>query len=237
MKIGIVEDDPNSVNIIQDFLLRFQRESGENFSICTFSDGDEITENYAFDCEILLMDIEMKRIDGLTAASYIRKIDKDVLIIFITNSPQYAVRGYTVNALSYLLKPVSYFCFSETLTKAIRILKRNMGNYILLHMKGQIIRVCSKDIYYVESVKHQLIVHTAQGDYTVLNSLKNFEKEAGKNFIRCNNCFLINLKYLTEIRENDAVVGGTPLTISRSRRKNLIESFTKYCGGINLDDC
>lgn len=100
------------------------KENGEAFDITIYSDGDQIVNKYQSQYDIILMDVEMKFMDGMSAAEEIRKVDTEVIIIFITNMAQYAIRGYAVDALDYVLKPVSYFAFSQRLSRAIGRMKK-----------------------------------------------------------------------------------------------------------------
>lgn len=111
LRIAIVEDEDSYISVLKGFLERYKEESGEQMEITVYHDGDEIAAFYKAQFDIILMDIEMKFIDGMTAAEEIRQKDTTVSIIFITNAPQYAIRGYEVGALDYILKPVSYFTF------------------------------------------------------------------------------------------------------------------------------
>ena len=99
LRIAIVEDEENYISVLKDYLERYKRESGEQIEVTVYHDGDEIAAFYKAQFDIILMDIEMKFIDGMTAAEEIRKSDASVAIIFITNAPQYAIRGYEVGAL------------------------------------------------------------------------------------------------------------------------------------------
>ena len=91
IRIAIVDDDAGSVSQLKEYLLRYQNERNEMFSILTFSDGDEIVENYKAEYDIILLDIEMRFMDGMTAAQLIREKDPEVILIFITNMAQYAI--------------------------------------------------------------------------------------------------------------------------------------------------
>src|SRR5699024_5955656 len=107
-----------------EHLERYRKESGDQIEVSVHHDGDEIAAFYRAQFDIILMDIEMKFIDGMTAAEEIRKVDSSVSIIFITNAPQYAIRGYEVGALDYILKPVSYFIFSQKFGRAVAKIKK-----------------------------------------------------------------------------------------------------------------
>lgn len=106
-----------------------KKEYGEQLSVTVFHDGDEISSGYKAQFDIILMDIEMKFVNGMSAAEEIRKVDSEVTIIFITNTPQYAVRGYEVGALDYILKPVPYFTFSQKLNRAVQKIKKRSKMY------------------------------------------------------------------------------------------------------------
>ena len=119
ISIAIVGDEEMYAKQLQQFLHQYEEENKEMFDITVYSDGDQIVNKYKSQYDIILMDVEMKFMDGMSAAEEIRKIDTEVVIIFITNMAQYAIRGYAVDALDYVLKPVSYFAFSQRLNRAI----------------------------------------------------------------------------------------------------------------------
>ena len=102
----------------------------------------------------------MEHMDGMKAAEWIRNLDEEVILIFITNMAQYAIRGYAVDALDYVLKPVSYFAFSQRLNRAIGRMKKREQKVIMVNIKGGAVRVNVANIYYIESQGHTLILHT-----------------------------------------------------------------------------
>ena len=136
IRIAIVEDEESYISVLKEYLERYKKESGEQIEVTVYHDGDEIAAFYRAQFDIILMDIEMKFIDGMTAAEEIRKVDSSVSIIFITNAPQYAIRGYEVGALDYILKPVSYFTFSQKLGRAVSKLKKRSRKWITIPVKG-----------------------------------------------------------------------------------------------------
>lgn len=112
IRIAIVEDEEAYAAQLTEFLHKYEEEENAVFEITRFRDGDEITEKYRASFDIILMDVQMQFMDGISAAEEIRKTDSEVVIIFITNMRQYALRGYAVDAMDYVLKPISYFAFS-----------------------------------------------------------------------------------------------------------------------------
>lgn len=175
IRIAIVEDDDLFVSQVQQFLADYQREKKEAFDIRVYRDGDGITADYRPEFDIILMDIEMRFVNGMTAAEEIRRIDSEVIIIFITNLPQYAIRGYEVGALDYILKPLSYFVFSQKLERAIGRLRQKGKHYVTVPFRGGIQRLDVSDIYYIESEGHTLVYHTSRGNLCSSGTMKAAE--------------------------------------------------------------
>ncbi len=233
IKIAIVEDEVMYANQLQDYLKQYEKENGELFEIAVYTDGDEIVHKYRSQFDIILMDVEMKFMDGMSAAEEIRKVDSEVVIIFITNMPQYAIRGYAVDALDYVLKPVSYFAFSQRLSRAIGRMKKRETKNISVNVKGGTIRLDVANIYYIESQGHNLIFHTASGEYEAPGTMKEVEDKLGKlNFFRGNKGYLINLTHVEGVQESCALVKGEQLLLSRARRKDFMEALTCYWGEV-----
>ena len=233
IRIAIVEDENIYALQLQEFLKQYERENEENFQITLFSDGDEIVHKYKAEYDIILMDVEMKFMDGMSAAEEIRKLDTEVVIIFITNMPQYAIRGYAVDALDYVLKPVSYFAFSQRLNRAIVRMKRRENKTIFVGVKGGTIRLDATDVFYIESQGHTLNFHTASGVYEAFGTMKEQEEKLEPlHFYRGNKGYLINLAHVEGVRDGYAVVKGEKLLLSRSRKKEFMETLTRYWGEV-----
>ena len=229
LRIAIVEDDENYRREFRTYLEQYGREHGEVFSIREFSDGDGILNPYTPDYDIILMDIEMAFVDGMTAAQEIRKSDTEVCIIFITNMPQYAIKGYTVGALDYILKTVSYYSFSQTITRALGRRKTVQNKYVILNVKGGMRRIAVSSIRYIEVMNHDLIFHLSSEEIASRGALKEVEKElSGEFFFQCNKGFLINLAYVDGIVGNDVQIGEDQVQVSRSRKKPLMEALNQY---------
>lgn len=231
IRIAIVEDEASYRRQLADYLDRYGRESGQSLTITAFSDGDELVEGYQSRFDIILLDVEMPFLDGMTAAEEIRKVDPEVVIIFITNMAQYAIRGYAVDALDYVLKPVSYFAFSQRLDRAITRMKKREKHYITVPVKGGTQKLDVSQLYYVESQGHSLIYHTGGGAVPSSGTMKEIEEKLeGLHFFRGNKGYLINLEHVDSVRDGCAVVKGEPLLLSRSRKNAFLEALANYVG-------
>ena len=233
IKIAIVEDEHAYAMQLQEYLHQYEKENGEVFEISFFSNGDEIVNKYNPVYDIILMDVEMKFMDGMSAAEEIRKVDTEVVIMFITNMPQYAIRGYAVDALDYVLKPVSYFAFSQRLNRAISRMKKRETKMITISIKGGTVRLNITNVTYIESQGHTLIFHTVNGIYETSGTMKELEKELSElNFYRGNKGYLINLAHVESVKDGCAVVRGEQLLLSRARKKEFMEALTRYWGEV-----
>ncbi len=232
INIAIVEDDGKYMQQLCEFVKQYTEENKEIINIETFLDGDDIVYEYKAVYDIIFMDIQMKIMDGMKAAQNIRKMDENVILIFITNMAQYAIQGYSVNAMDFVLKPVSYFAFSEELAKAIRRLKERTRAYLMIKQEAGMLRLDVSQITYIESQGHKIFIHTEKGIYKMIETMKNMEQQLVKHrFSRCNNCYLVNLKYVENIQQNMVTVAGEKLQISRSRKKGFMDDITDFVGG------
>ena len=234
VRIALVDDDACYREELLGFLRQYERESGEEFHITMFTDGDEILERYTAAYDIILMDIAMKFVDGMEAAEQIRKMDSEVVIIFITNTPQYAMKGYTVDALDYVLKPVSYYAVSQRIERALTRMRRRSKKYLTVAIRGGVQKLDVSRITYIEVQDHDLIYHTATD--ALLSKGKLSEVEAGldpKRFFRCGKSHLVNLEFVDAVQNNDVLVGDSVIQVSRARRKALLDALNDYINEVS----
>ena len=233
ISIAIVEDEDSCAKQMKEYLARYADESGEVFETVRFCDGDEILENYRAQYDIILMDVQMKFMDGMTAAEEIRKVDPEVVIIFITNMAQYAIRGYAVDALDYVLKPVSYFAFSQRLKRAIGRMKKRERRFITVIGPGGGHKLEVSRLLYVESQGHNLVYHTEEEEISVPGTMKEAEEKlVPLGFFRINKGCLANLESVDSVQDGCARVGGRLLPVSRGRKNDFMKALTRYVGEV-----
>ena len=231
LRVAIVEDEAECREVLRDMISRYAEEQQKQIRVQEFSDGSELVDNYKPDYDILLLDIEMPHLDGMKAAEKIRETDQDVVIVFITNMAQYAIKGYEVNALDFIIKPVNYSTFSMRFTRAIGRVKNREGRRVCLYLPDGPKWIDSREIYYIDIQNRMLHYHTPEGVYSVRGTLKDVQEQlADWNFVKSNQCYLVNLKFVSEIKKNFGVVAGTELEISRRNRNAFLAAVTDYLG-------
>lgn len=234
INIAIVEDDDAEAARLEKYIARYGKEHDETFSLKRYKDGLAFLDSYRAEFDIVFMDIMMPHMNGLTAAKRMRLVDENTALVFITNMAQYAINGYEVAASDYILKPVMYDAFAFRFTKVLASARMRAAGHKFLFVKTQkgVVKVDANSIYYVEVIRHMVVYHTVNGNIEAWESLKSVETSLGElldtRFVRCNNCFLVNLQYIDKIENDVAFVGGEQLKISRSRRKEFINAVTLY---------
>ena len=232
IRVAIVEDDAEVQGVLQEYVRRYTRQYGTEFEVSVFADGVDILDNYRAVYDIIFLDVEMKHLDGMTTAERIRQMDADVILIFITNMAQYAIRGYSVGALDYVLKPVPYFAFSQQLQKAVEKVSRHARHYLAVPVEGGLRRLDTVQIYYLESEGHRVHFYTEDGEFTAPGALKTFEEKlAACPFARCNSGYLVNLAQVRGVQQGVVEVGPYELQVSRPKRKSFLAALADYIGG------
>jgi len=232
IRIAIVEDEKRYQEQLKEYLHQYEKEHSCSFDITVYTDGDEIADNYRCEYDIILLDIKMQFMDGMTAAEKIREKDGQVIIMFITNMTNYAIRGYEVDALDYILKPITYFAFVKKLERAVaRLGRREQKRSVRIQVSSGVQKIFVEDICYIESNGHVLVFHTIKGEYKTYLNMKDMEDELGAhNFFRCNRGYLVNLKYVDGVYDGCAMVNGDSLVISRAKKKEFMSALADYIG-------
>ena len=232
-RIAVVEDEQQYRDEVCQYIEQYATEHQLKFDVTTYTDGQEIVDDVQKHYDIIFFDIEMTQLNGMDAAKVIRERDVNVVMVFITNMAQYAIEGYEVGALDFVLKPIDYYGFSFRLARALGRVQKKQGNLeVAINTPGGIKKLNSNDIYYIEIENRFLVYHTAEGDFSQRGTLQSAEEMfQNYHFVKCNHWYLVNLKYVTEIEENIVHVAGSRLEISRRNRAHFLKEVTEYIGG------
>ena len=229
LRIAIVEDEEVFARELEEYLHRYAAETFRQISITHYSDGDEIAGNYRGGFDLLLMDIQMKFMDGMTAAEKIRERDQEVVIIFITNRTDYAVRGYEVDALDYVVKPLEYFSFSQKLDRAVTRIGKRMVRYVPIHASGGLYKVAASRILFVESEKHNLHFYLTSGELVSRMNISEAEEMLkGLGFYRCGKGYIINLDKVDSYSDGICRIGSFSIPVSRSKKKEFMNVLADH---------
>ena len=202
------------------------------YDIDTFSGGSSLYEAFLkspFD--LVFLDIEMPGIDGITLAKRLRAISENVHIVFLTSHIEYALEGYEVNALRYLVKPVDMNKLGEVL-KYVQD-KKNNSRQIMIREDGEDIVIDISDIIYMESMDKNVRIVTSKGEYITRYNISDYEEELkNSGFLRTHRGYLISLSKVKKIVKSDVVMDGDiSLPVSRSNLKVLKDALYAYVEG------
>ncbi|MCF0130519.1 MAG: response regulator transcription factor [Pseudobutyrivibrio sp.] len=230
INLCIVEDETDQADILQGLISDYEKSHNCQLSVTHLSDGIDLVDGYCGQYDIILLDIQMKHMNGMDAAEKIRALDNNVVIIFITSTVQYAVQGYAVDALGYVLKPVSAAAFEKLLDKSIdKVNSSREKVYIKISVEDKQLKLDCQSIYYIESSRNNVVIHCKNDSFVTSGPLKKFEELLwDKGFFKCHNAYLVNLSMVDAIQKEDVILlDNTTLPISRNKKKEFMSELTK----------
>lgn len=235
LKIAVVDDDDQFRRQIQEFIPRFFHQDTTQFSLRSYSDGLEFLADYHCNLDIAIIDIMMPHINGIDLAHKIRERDKHVLIMFITITPAFAIRGYEVSAVDYILKPLSYesdfrFKFQRAVNLALAQ-KEQRQELVLKDDSGRFIRLDIEQLCYVNKDRDDVVFHTKKGVFTQRMPIYKVSEllQGAKNFAYVNSGCLVNFQFIANIDGSVLEMNnGDKLVLSRGKKKDFYQAFFAY---------
>jgi len=231
INIAVVEDSKEDLDNCLNLLNQYGKEKNIKFDIQTFESGDAFLMRFKSQYDFVILDINLFAMNGIDVARKIREKDEEVVIMFATNLAKYATKGYEVDAVDFVLKPLTYASFYLRLERVMKKLKKKDDFFLVIPNGGGFSKINVNDVLYVEVIAHDIIFHTINdGNITTSGTLKKYEEQLKDYwFIRCNSCYLVNARKIKRVEKLDIQLSNDEtIAISHPKRKSFMESFKKY---------
>lgn len=234
VNVAVVDDEIENVETIAKYIRYYEEEKGgkEAFRILKYYDGKDLLKRFDKQIDIIFLDIEMQYVDGMSAARKIRKVNSDVVIIFVTKLAQMAIKGYEVEALDFIVKPVEYYAFELRFIKALNYLKKHEKKRIAIYPIGEGVRyVLSSDLYYIDVQGRHVTYHTKEGNFTENGHLNEVEQNLSSSFRYCNRWCIVNLSFVMAVGDGTLTVAGEEISLSRGRKDEILSALLSTTRG------
>ena len=227
MKCIVIDDERIAREGLNEFIKEF--DFLENCG--SFSNAHLALEKLKTDAiDLIFLDIQMPLLNGLEFAKMIT--DKNAMIIFTTAHSEYALKGYKVNAIDYLLKPIFFEDFKGAILKAKKLYEAVYQQEAVLKPlffkeNGAIVKVHTTQIMYIRSLQNYLEVYLENRKRVIIHqTLKNIiDQLPPDTFLQIHRSYIVNTKYITHIEGSTLYLKETSLPIARNRKTTILEWF------------
>lgn len=233
IRIAIVEDDDKYAEILEDYINKYANANPVTVSCVRHCNALTMIQNYRSEYNVILMDIDLPVMSGMDAAKKIRETDKSVVIIFITNLAQYACEGYGVEALDFVVKPVTYPDFAMKFARAVTRVESVKEREFSIPVVGGVYRIFPDKIIYVEVMSHKILYHTVEKVIESRESLASVEKRLSESkFLRTGKSFIVNPKHIVLVEGlKIELTGGEEIYLSHGRRREFLKELATWKSG------
>lgn len=231
MKIAYCDDEPIQATILEEFIMLWANENQVEYEINVYESAEEMLFEH-FDSipfDFVILDIQMKEMNGIELAKRIRKIDGAVQIAFLSACKEYVFEGYEVQAIRYLLKPLQKEAVFSVLKQVQNAISKEK-KYLLVNLEGERRKLEYLDITYIEAIAHYVEIHTRQGIFRTKISIGDIRNECnGSNLILTHRSFIVNLDEVDCVKRTACILAdGAEIPISRNQYKEVNEAFINY---------
>ncbi len=230
LNIAICDDEKYICDFLRKSVTDCLAKADIEGNISVFDDGQPLVDLYKEEkanFDIILLDITMKKCDGMTAAKLIRSFDSSVMIVFVTSSAEYVFSGYEVRAFRYILKPELLHGFPGVFRECLDELTKSNEVRFTFQKASETISIPLRDILYFESDKRIINIVTPNEEYSFYGKLDTIEEQLKKqDFVRCHQSFLVNAKKISSVKINElTLVSSKNIPVSKRRAKETNEAF------------
>lgn len=232
-RVAFVDDDERFLDTLSGYADRAAKEAGVECHIDRYRDGDEFLERYTGAYDMVFLDIAMPGSNGMDVAHRLREVDDSVCLIFVTSMARYAVEGYEVDALDFMVKPVEYPVFRDKFRRALRYQMTRREFEVVIGSDAGMVRLRSSQIYYVEKDKNKnyLVYHTSRGQVRERGTItRKQELLANHGFGKCSSGCLVNYRHVESVGKDTVTVQGKALPLSRRERRPFLDALMRYLG-------
>lgn len=231
LKVVIIDDEPLAVEVLQNHLQKIP-------NMQVVGTCKNAVEAFAFvtknEVDLMLLDINMPEISGV---EFLSSLKEPPMVIFTTAYSEYALKSYELNAIDYLLKPISFERLSKAISKAFsnKLLKTQqatdtINTLLFLRSEGKWIKIDVNRIWFVEGLKDYVRVWTDEGRITVHSTMKNFEEQLNpyKHFVRAHKSYIVNVKLIKETNGNSIIIQNETISVGGTYKDELIKKINDY---------
>ncbi len=228
MKVSICDDDGKLRAALRKVVEVELSLLGIDAGIEEYGSGEELLRRISDEePDILFLDIEMGRMDGMETARELRRLHRHTVIIFVTAYADFVFQGYEVRAFHYILKPYEEEKIKKVLRLALEEADGLKEKYYLVEQKGGALKLPLSRICYFKSDRKKVTAVMEDGEKEFYGSLSELESKLPGYFVRCHNRYLVNLNHVTGVEGKTCTCGDEELPVSRSSRQELLVAFAK----------
>jgi two-component system, LytTR family, response regulator len=227
MKAIIVDDEPKAIELLQGYLLHFPQVE----LMSTFRNGLKalayMQENPV---DLVFLDINMPHLSGISLS---KMLEKSIKVIFITAHAEYAPESYDVEAVDYLMKPVSFERFTKAIQKVLRskpvVQDNSTANAEAINLKstGNVYRVLLADILYLEKAANYMAYHLLNKKILIRQSAAEALEELPAYFIQVHKSFIVNSTKIDYYNKDEIDIGGIKVPIGNMHRDRFLNLLIK----------
>lgn len=227
--VSICEDEAYFMDELCKLLDKYCNSREIHASISSFSNGEELLASNRM-ADIILMDIKLPTGNGMEIIRHLRNLGSESQVIFITAFQKYVSQAFDLDAVHYILKPVSEEKLFSAMDKAIKRVALNSGKTLLITNGTTASRVPLKDILYCEAMNHQITIHTLTEQVQFFGTLDAIQEKLDERFFRCHRSYIVNMDHVIDKQPGSAIMeGGDHVLISRRKQQEFMQKLLEIC--------